>query len=110
MAQTRVRSYTRNGKRVRTHTRQTRNGRVKITYRTSTWQRPKWAKLSPKRAWRNAKRANRLARHKHALRAALWGSAATSEILAFTAFRGIGTVLTITGLGLGFLGTRMRKA
>jgi hypothetical protein len=97
--------------RVRSHTVH-RDGqtyqRGPYTRRTTGRKRPRWT-FKPKRAARNWRRAVKAARKNRGFTFALYGTAATSEILAFTVFRGGGALLSVTGVGLTGLGTWMRK-
>lgn len=97
--------------RVRTHVVH-RDGktytRTSHTRHTNRRRRPPSWKLKPKRALRNAKRAYRAAKRNQGWTFALWGTAATSEILAFTAFRGFGALFSVAGVGLTGLGAWMR--
>jgi hypothetical protein len=117
MARTRVRTHVVHGKdgtyTRKTHSRQTRGGQWQRTDRNGkpvrpARRRPRW-KLKPKRAARNFKRAYRAAKKNKGWTFALWGTAASSEILAFTVFRGGGALLSVTGVGLTGLGTWMKK-
>src|SRR5262245_31990343 len=115
MARTRVRTHVvhgPNGTYTRQHhSRQTRNGQWQRTdrnFKPYKRRRPRW-KLKPKRAKRNLKRAWKAAQRNKGWSFALYGTAATSEILAFTLFRGGGALLSVTGVGLTGLGTWMRK-
>ena len=101
MATERVRTHVVHGK----HGTYTRTSHTRQTNRRR--RQPRW-KLKPKRALRNAKRAYRAAKRNQGWTFALWGAAASSEILAFTAFRGGGALLSVAGVGLTGLGTWMR--
>lgn len=115
MARTRVRTHVvhgPNGTYTRHyHSRQTRDGKWHPTDSNGQFKRrPKPRhRLNPKRALRNAKRAWKAAQKNKGWTFLLWGSAASSEILAFSIFRGGGAVLSVAGVGLGGLGTWMRR-
>lgn len=88
----RVRPHTRDGKRVRAHTRRSRPSKKPL--------------LSPKRAWRNFKRAYRHAKRKKKLMALGFGLLGSAELGAWAFGRGAGFMLTTVGVmatGIGLL-------
>src|SRR5690606_4468260 len=72
---------------VRTHTRRTKHGTVKVR------QHSRKGRLQPKRAWANAKRAYRAARRKHRGKAATFRCAAVLRIGTWTFLKGVPAVL-----------------
>jgi hypothetical protein len=102
--------------RVRTH-KVTRNGK---TYYRSAHTRstrkgggpgPSFGtKLRPARAWFNAKRSLWMLRDRRKAAAALYGTAAVTEILAFTVARSAGALLIVLGAGLAAAGYGLKKA
>jgi hypothetical protein len=115
MATTRVRTHVVHGKQGtytrKQHSRSTRGGgwqRTDPNGKPKPRPKPKH-RLKPKRALRNAKRAYRAAKRNKGWTFLLWGSAASSEILAFSVFRGGGALLSVAGVGLGGLGTWMKR-
>lgn len=65
--------------------------------------------LSPRRAWRNAKRAWRAGRQRRLTHAAVFGTVAAAELGAWAAFGATGLVLTTIGvlaIGAGTLAMR----
>jgi hypothetical protein len=93
------------------HSRSTRGGQWQRTDSKGNFKRrPKPRhRFKPRRALRNAKRAYRAAKGNHGWTFLLWSSAATSEILAFSIFRGGGALLSVAGVGLGGLGAAMKR-
>jgi len=92
---------------VRTHTRQTKNGRVKVEQHTRAGDRqaPQW--FQPRRAWRNAKRSRWSLKDRRKAAAAAWGAAAVSEIVGFLAFKTVGALCVVLGAAFVLLGTKM---
>jgi hypothetical protein len=88
MPKARVRPHTRNGRRVRSHSR----------------------KLSPGGAGRNAKRAYRAAKRKRHSDAVVWGSVAVAEITAWATMRGTAFALTAIGIALVGIGVAARRS
>ena len=96
---TRVRRHTvRRGGKTHTRTQHDRRGDA----------RSQGMKLRPRRAWYNAKRANLSLKHKRHASAALFATAAVTEITAFTVFRAVGGILFVAGMGLALLGAGLK--
>jgi hypothetical protein len=83
----------------RAHTRATTGSRERL---------PVEFKLRPRRAWHNARRSRWAAQRGKRAKAALYASAAVTEILAFTVFKGVGSLLAVAGVALFLLGGGMR--
>lgn len=91
---------------VRTH-KVNRGGK---TYtRTQHTRKGDRAKLRPRRALANAKRARLHAKGGKKAAAALFAGAATAEILGFVVFRGVGGLLVVVGVILGVAGAGLWK-
>jgi len=76
--------------------------------RTKRPKRKAW-KLKPKRALRNFRKAAKAARRNQGWAFLAYAGAGSSEILAFTAFRGGGALLSVAGVGLGATATWLRR-
>lgn len=95
---------------VRAHKVRTASGRT-VTRRqhvrqnriTGTKHADRW-RFRPQRAVVNARRSRRAARRGKRATAALYATAAVSEILGFVVFRGVGGVLVVAGVVFAVVG------
>src|SRR5690606_26280021 len=88
---------------VRPHTRRTKRGPVRVKRHTRK------GKLQPRRAWANAKRSRRALKQRRRAAAALYATAAVSEIVGFATLRGGGALFIALGVALAGLGYAAKR-